>query len=163
MPEETKTPEPTKPSTPQKEAKVEYAEIGEPAAPTLPKLKAYAERMASRVADVEKIFKDTAYDPTKNKDFTKFLKDGAAEMAMRYVLLNRVDPADEVGYIDPKAEALKKAGFTVTGGQQLDNEGLDDDTTNAGSGDDAILSTPAASLAIELGFNPNAKLDDEED
>jgi hypothetical protein len=132
-------------------------------------LKAYADRVAARLKDVEEIFADKPYSPATNKGFQKFLTDQACEHAMRYVLTGRSEVPDIDGLegLDAKSAELKAKGFTVAGVPPIPTKGAEpgtkpaDEASKADSEDIRDLMHPAVQLAKELGFNPNAPDDDD--
>jgi hypothetical protein len=140
--------------------------------------------MRARAKAVEEIFEGDEHSPSSNKEYKKFLRDQAATSAMRYVMTGQADPLDEVlqeavaaiKHPDVKADALRKQGFAVSGDpaaiktlteeeavaeEKAGKEAVQaeeqaaQDASNA-----AFFDTPAARLAVSLGFDPNAS-DDE--
>jgi hypothetical protein len=119
--------------------------------------------------DIQEIFSDVDYSPSKNRDFKKFLSDQVAEIAMRYVRIGVVSSEDADAELPTDLDAkMKQRGFVVgsagNANKEVKNdaegtpESSDSTTTNTlpDHADDAWFQSSAAMRgAIAAGFDPN--------
>jgi hypothetical protein len=145
--------------------------------PNQQKFDRHIDEIELRIAHAKKKFEKSEFTPFGSKRFKGFIVDYLSEITTRFILTGEVDPPSKSqdGMLDPdpKAAALKAAGFTVAGvppipgakpvpgSQQTTATAAEEKKQKVINLDLTLAGMGAVQMAIGEGFDPTVKGDDE--
>lgn len=128
--------------------------------PARAKLGKHVGAIFERYEHLKALFEGKPCSPINNPEFTKYLSDHFAEIAMRYALMGTVKEGDEADALkkpaspEQRADQLAASGFAI--GSAAATTPPADDRVEGETDDADFASHPAIAYAMKHGFNPLA-------